>query len=86
MLTSIFLSFDFMQYIFNSVLILILGSNIEYATGPLIFAILYFAGGMIGALFGTFINCCNDNHYLHTSSAIFALIGSLIGVPIHTYI
>jgi len=41
-------------------------SNIEFATGPIAAGAIYIFGGALGAIFGCFINCCDDAVFLHT--------------------
>jgi membrane associated rhomboid family serine protease len=78
--TSIFVSYDFLQYFLNSLFIVILCSSIEEAIGALATTIIYVGGGMLGALFGAMVHCCTEQPYVETQAAIYALLGSIIGV------
>lgn len=64
--TSIFVSYDFLQYFLNSLFIIILCSSIEEAIGAFATTIIYVGGGILGALFGAMVHCCTEQPYVET--------------------
>jgi hypothetical protein len=57
-------------------------SSFEFSSGPLVALSLYVFSGALGALFGSSINCCTDQIYLHATTAIYGMVGAFLGVNI----
>jgi membrane associated rhomboid family serine protease len=69
-----------MNFLINSICIMILCSTVESSIGAFHTAIIYLGGGVMGALFGAMAHCCTDQPYLETPAGVYALLGSLLGV------
>ena len=60
LLTSLFLSLDFINYLINSICIMILSSTVESSIGSFHSSIICIGGGIMGSLFGAMAHCCTD--------------------------
>lgn len=59
---------------------MVICSNIENAIGSIATGIIYIFGGILGALFGAMAHYGTDQPYVETYAAIYAMIGSFLGV------
>lgn len=78
--TSVFISFNFLQFLINQLCITILVSHIEDAIGAFPATLIYIGSGAMGALFGAMVHCCIEQPFVETQAAIYGMLGALLAV------
>ena len=79
--TGLFLHGSIFHLIFNSYALYVIGSQIESFLGKFKFAVIYFAGGIMGSLFSITFN--GNAASIGASGAIFGLMGALVYFGYH---